>query len=200
MNKILVICPIYNRFPQILPSLINQTHTNWELLLVHDGQNTSNLKGLIDLIGDPRIKYWETKERQGNWGHYIRRDCIRNIDSYEGDFVLVTNDDNYLAPIFFEEMLKGFSDPSIKATFCSQFVHSYDAGYPDGIYKYGVITTKLELGYVDCTCVIMRREICKESGWEDMDPYSDWTYFNRVIEKYGEQSFNKVMGCLVVHG
>lgn len=201
MNKIVIICPIHNRFPEIIPSMINQTHENWHLLLVHDGPNFTNLRKLIETINDNRITYIETDKSEGLWGHPIRRWILRDLDKFspDTDYVLVSNDDNYHGKIYFQEMLKGFTDDSIKATYCSHFVHSYLSPQPEGDYEYGVMNTKLELGYIDCACVIIRKDIAIESGWEDVSHSSDWTYFKRIIDKYGEESFKKVLGCLVVH-
>lgn len=201
MKKIVVICPIYNRFPEIISSMINQTYTNWNLILIHDGPNSTNLKVLIDAVNDNRIVYIETANSQGLWGHPLRRMILKNLETFcsDANYVLVTNDDNYHCKIFFQEMLKGFDNEDVKATYCSKFVHSYLSDQEDGTYEYGIINTRLELGYIDCACVIMRKEIAVESGWEDISHSSDWTYFKRVIDKYGEKSFNKVLGCLLVH-
>jgi len=199
--KIAVICPIYNRFPEIIPSMINQTYENWELFLIHDGPNNTGIRDLIDKIGDKRIKFLETEMNRGIWGHPIRRDALRNINNLcpECEYILITNDDNYHAKIYFEEMLKGFSNSNIKAVYCSQFVHSYESPQKEGDYRYGVIDTRLELGYIDCACVMMTKDTAIESGWEDISHSSDWTYFERIIKKYGEESFNRVLGCLLVH-
>lgn len=200
MNKIAVICPIYGRFPTIISSMINQTHTNWELFILHDGPDFGGIGNLVAFINDKRIKFIEFESREGQWGHPLRKWALHNLCNIcpDADYVLVTNDDNYHVPIYLEEMLKGF-DENILATYCSQFVHSYESPQIDGDYRYGVMLTRLELGFIDCACVLMKKNIAIESGWEDISHSSDWTYFKRVIDRYGEESFKKIKGCLVVH-
>lgn len=201
MNKITFICPIYNTFPEIVSSCINQTHKNWELLLIHDGPNSTNLKQLIDIIGDNRIKFIETEERKQLWGHPIRKWALENIDilSPNTEYVVITNGDNFHVPHFCEYLLKGFDKPNTLATYCSKMVHSYLIPQPDGIYNYGIIETKLELGYIDCAGVLMKKEIAIERGWKDFTHSSDWTHFKRVIDKYGVKAWNRVNGCLLTH-
>lgn len=200
MKKVAVICPIYNRFPEIISSMINQTHKDWNLLLIHDGPNSTGTARLVEFVNDNRIKYVETHARQGLWGHPIRKWAIENIDilSPGAEYILVTNDDNFHTSNYLEDMLKGF-EKDIKAVYCSKFVHSYLSNQEDGTYTHGVMNTRLELGWIDCACVLMRKEVAVESGWNDLSHSSDWTYFQRVIDKYGEESFKKVLGCLVVH-
>lgn len=192
-DKVTFVCPIYNTFPEIVSSCINQTHENWELLLIHDGPNSTNLKQLIDVIGDKRIKYIETEERKQLWGHPVRKFALSNIDilSPGAEYIVITNDDNHHVPVYVEWMLKGFTNPSIIATYCSSMIHSY--------INWGIIPCRLEKGYIDCAGVLMKKEIAVESGWEDFTHSSDWTYFKRVIDKYGENAWNKVNGCLITH-
>jgi hypothetical protein len=61
-EKIVFIATIYNSYPEIVGSLINQTYKNWELLLIHDGKNETGLSKIIDSIGDSRIKFIEAEE------------------------------------------------------------------------------------------------------------------------------------------
>src|SRR5687768_14753831 len=123
-NKITIICPVYNTFPEIIGAVINQTHTNWTLLLIHDGPNSTNLQALVNLVNDKRIIYIETPERKNQWGHPIRKWALENIDalSPDTDYIVVTNPDNHIVPHYLEYLLKGFTEEVI-ATYCSQFVH-----------------------------------------------------------------------------
>jgi len=216
MSKVTVICTIYNTFPEVIGSMMCQTYQNWCLLLIHDGPNSTNLKQLVEAINDPRIKYIETPERKNDWGHPIRKMALENIDtlSPNTDYIVVTNADNHLVPHYLEYLVEGFVE-GIIATFCSQFIHSYPSPqkldiieneqkvYPRnitwGVYKYGIIDTRLRLGYIDCACAMIKKEAAVESGWKDMSHSSDWTYFNRIIQKYGEHKWKMVRGCLVTH-
>jgi hypothetical protein len=189
-DKVTVICPIYNSYPSIISSMISQTHQNWELLLIHDGKNETNLKEIIQGIGDSRVKYSETSNRSANWGHKIRSEEIQKLP-YNG-YVLITNADNYHVPTYLEKMLTGFTSDRIKATFCSKMVHSY--------IGWGVIDCRLQRGYIDCAGVLIRNEVAKRVGWNDITSHSaDWFFFNDIAKMYGESAFKKVEGCLLIH-
>lgn len=187
-NKVTVICPVYNSFPEIISSMICQTHKNWELLLIHDGPNETGLADLVNAINDDRIKYIETEVHRGNWGHSYRAEYIQKAT---GDYILVTNADNHHTPVYLEYMLKGFGDGVI-ATYCDAMVHSYKA--------WGVIPCSLKRGYLDCAGVLVKSTAAKEVGWKNVtDHSSDWVYFNDLINKYGQKAFVKIRGCLLIH-
>lgn len=189
-DKVTFICTIYNSYPQIISSLMLQTHQNWELILIHDGPASDSVKSSID-ITDGRVKFIETKERVGNWGHKNRQWALNEIEL--GDFVVVTNSDNYYTPVFIEYMLKGFKKShTAVATFCSEMTHSYKA--------WQTIPCKTELGYIDSGGVMVKSDIAKEVGWRDTESHSsDFTYFSDIAAKYSWGNFISVKGNLFVH-
>lgn len=192
-NKVTFICTIYNSYPQIISSLICQTHNNWELILIHDGPNETGLKKLVN--GDPRINYIETKERIGNWGHYYRQWALNEIrqgNLPDTDYIVITNADNYYTPVFIEYMLKGFKTHTAVATYCETMTHSYKA--------WQVIPCRVERGYLDSGGVIVKKDIAVEIGWRDVEAHSsDWTYFSDIAAKYSAKNFIPVKGNLFVH-
>lgn len=196
--------------------MINQTYSNWTLLLIHDGPNSTNLQALIDVINDPRIKYIVTPERKNIWGHPIRKWAIDNIDELapNTEYIVITNPDNHHTPHYLEYLLKGFKNPSIVASYCSQFVHAYESWQKTTIvenmtkstdkidwevYKYGIIDTRLKLGYLDAGCVMVKKNVAKEIGWNSLNHEADWDFFNTIITKYGEDKWQIVRGCLFIH-
>ena len=215
-QKVTFICPIYNTFPEIVSSVIKQTHPYWELLLIHDGPNSTNLRKVVEAINDIRIQFIETEERKGLWGHPLRKWALDNIDTLapDTDYIVVTNDDNHHVPHYCEYLLKGFNTPSVVASYCSQFVLSYESWQKTTIiennqrdckrilwevYKYGIFDTRLKLGYIDSGCAMIKKNVAVESGWGDMHHSSDWTYFKRIIDRYGEHSWKLIRGCLFIH-
>lgn len=185
---VVFICPAYNDYPYIIHSLQQQTHKNWKLYLIHDGPNNTGLKKQVELINDSRVNYFETKARSENWGHSIRSEWLQKVT---GDYVVITNQDNYHMPVFIEYMLRGFTGNAI-ATYCSDMVHSYKA--------WQIIPCSMRRGYVDCAGVMMRLSSAKEVGWHDVTSHSaDWFFFEAVIKQFGINSFIKVKGCLLSH-
>lgn len=182
------ICPAYNSYPFIINSLLQQTHQNWKLYLIHDGPNETGIREQVERFNDDRIVYSETTVRSENWGHTIRSEWLHKV---EGEYVVITNQDNYHTPVFIEYMLRGFKD-GIIATYCSDMVHSYKA--------WQIIPCSLRRGYLDCAGVMMRTKDAQLVGWHDVTSHSaDWFFFEALIKKYGAASFAQVKGCLLIH-
>lgn len=194
-EKVVFICPIYNTFPEIISSLMNQTHENWELILVHDGPSVG-LKKIVDAIGDRRITFIETELRRGNWGHYYRmhylneiRDGRMGVDAFA---VVITNGDNHHTPNFCKALLAPLVLTGAVASYCSRMVHSY--------INWGILDCRLELGYIDCGGVMIKKDAACAVGWRDIEGHSsDWTYFDDVIKRYGADKWVKVEGCMLTH-
>jgi hypothetical protein len=216
-DKVIVICPIYNSYPQIISSLICQTHKNWILVLIHDGKASGSLKNIIGHYADSRIIFLESETRKGNWGHFYRQFGIDNIDNLvpDAEYVVITNADNYHVPTYLEKMMEGFITQDIVATYCSTMVHSYlspqqvtylEVGQQSSTelrwedYTWGTNQCKLEFGRIDCAGIMVKKECAQKVGWNDIVTHSsDWTYISDIIKEYGEKRINKVNGCLLVH-
>ena len=189
-DKILFICPIYKTYPQIISSLLLQTHKNWVLMLIHDGPDTKNIAQFIP--EDERIQFMETPKHGGCWGHYIRQIGIEAFKDI-ADYVVVTNPDNYLTPVYCEYLLKGFGEKdSSVAVYCSEMTHNYKARQ--------TIQCRLEIGYIDISGIMIRSDAAAEVGWQDITSHSaDWVFINDLIKKFGSQRFHRVKGNLFVH-
>ena len=200
--KIFVICPAHQRYPQIISSLICQTYKDWQLLLIHDGQDEL-FRSYVRQYNDKRIIFEETPAAGGKYGHPIRQRVLNDIRSgkYAADceYILITNEDNYHIPTYFEYMIEPLEmDKNLVASYCSDMVHSYKPS--GGNNKWGVIPCSMQLGYIDCASVIVRKSVAVEIGWRDINGHSsDWTYFSDIIKKYGANRWAKVPGCLFVH-
>jgi len=190
-KKVLIICPIYKSFPQIVSSMITQTYQNWEMFLVHDGPAEQWLINYINYIKDDRIKFIQTQKRSGDWGHSIRQTYVKHCENIEGDYLLITNGDNYHTPNALEVMVKGF-ELDIVATYCESMAHSH--------IDWKVIQCRPERGYMDCAGVMVKKDAACQVGWMDATSHSaDWIYFQDIGNKFGWDKFKKVEGCLLIH-
>jgi hypothetical protein len=189
-DKILFICPIYKTYPQIISSLLLQTHKNWVLMLIHDGPDTDNVARFVP--DDDRIAFMETPKHGGYWGHYIRQVGIEVFKDF-ADFLVVTNPDNYHAPVFCEYLLKGFGErDSAVAVYCSQIVHSYTA--------WNTMDVRLQRGFIDIAGIMIKSKEAAEVGWKNINDHSaDWEFISDLITKFGKERFHKVKCNLVTH-
>lgn len=76
-----------------IQSVIDQTYSNWELIIVDDG-STENTEGVVKKFGDDRIKYFKKEHEE--------RSMARNygIDRANGMYVSFLDDDDYYLPEF----------------------------------------------------------------------------------------------------
>ena len=108
-TKVSIILPVNNgeRFlSDSIKSILNQTHTNWELIIVNDCSTDGTLKIISEFaLNDSRILIINNDENKKlpaslNIGHKIA----------SGDYISWTSDDNIYQPFAFSQYLKYLND------------------------------------------------------------------------------------------
>ncbi len=97
-----IILPTYNRaylLPKAIESVLQQTYSDWELIIVDDG-STDNTNELVASYNDKRIRYIYQKNQE--------RSAARNngINKALGKYICFLDSDDY----FLKEKLKNFHD------------------------------------------------------------------------------------------
>ena len=95
-----IIIPTYNRaafLPKAIESVLNQTYTDWELIIVDDG-STDNTKKVVSQYGDSRITYIYQENAE--------RSAARNngITHSVGEYVLFLDSDDYYLSNFLADL------------------------------------------------------------------------------------------------
>ena len=189
--KVTVISPWYQSYPVLVTSLLEQNYKNWELLLVHDGPVLDLSPNVTELLSDPRIHLLNTEIRANDWGHSPREFAFEKCRSgkYNGDFIVVSNSDNYHVPGFLRLMLEAFSSSAI-SVYCDMIHNDY-------YWRY--FNTKLTYSFVDCGCLMTKFKEACEVGWQNKEYEADWHYITSLIDKFGISSFVKLPAPLLVH-
>jgi len=138
-----------------LLSMQRQRYTNWEVVAVTDGPNPS-AKNLVEQFSDQRIRFLETKDPKGRWGHYYRQ---VGLDACQGEFIGMSNDDNYYVPGYFEQMLFALEERDADLALC-RILHSYRG--------WDVAPAGSDLG-----SWIARRRLVEITPWTGIDFESD---------------------------
>ncbi|HNW96935.1 MAG TPA: glycosyltransferase family 2 protein [Bacteroidales bacterium] len=97
-----IILPTYNRsnfLGKAIESVLSQTFSNWELLIVDDG-STDNTKEVVDYFKDSRIQYFFQQNAE--------RSAARNkgISNAKGNYISFLDSDDYMLPDFLEKLAK----------------------------------------------------------------------------------------------
>ncbi|MCQ2966114.1 MAG: glycosyltransferase [Alphaproteobacteria bacterium] len=103
--KISVVLPVYNVpeewLRQSIESILNQTFSDFELIIINDGSN-GNEDIVIQSYTDPRIRY----EKQANQG--LAKTLNKGLTLARGEFIARMDDDDISLPDRFEKQIDFF--------------------------------------------------------------------------------------------
>ncbi len=119
MAKISVILPVYNAalyLKEAVNSIINQTYTDWELIIINDG-STDNSQEIILSYTDRRIKYFENENNLG-----LISTLNKAINLCSGEYIArMDADDISFAERFSKQV--NFLDQNADYGMCGSFAH-----------------------------------------------------------------------------
>jgi GT2 family glycosyltransferase len=153
-----------DRLKLFILSMQRQRYDNWELVAVTDGPNEAATR-MVTETNDPRIRLIETEKRLGRWGNPYRQ---RGLDACRGDYIGMSNDDNYYVPGYIEQMLNALGGTA-DVVLC-QALHSY-SGW--SVVPAGAGT--------DLGAWIARASLVRKVPWSGQDFSSDLDYLMSLL-------------------
>lgn len=141
--KITVFTPTYNRgylLDKLYESLLKQTNTDFEWLIIDDGSNDNTSNIINKFIDDDkiRIRYFY----QENGGKH--RAINKGLDIAEGELFFIVDSDDTLIPTAIELVLEKYK--SVEN--CPEFAGiSFNRGYSEK----KIVGKTFSLDYIDCT-------------------------------------------------
>lgn len=140
VDLVSVIMPAYNAEKYIaesIESVIAQTYTNWELIIVDDGSTDNTAKIVSNyVVLDTRIKYiCQENQKQG-----IARN--NGLKLSKGKFIAFLDSDDIWVADKLEIQLKCIEENRSDLVFSAGFVFSKDISVPD--YEYNTILGELQ--------------------------------------------------------
>jgi glycosyltransferase involved in cell wall biosynthesis len=171
-----------------LYSLRAQTYPRWEALVLHDGPGS----GMVDRVagvGDGRISFVETQERREKFGHPWRQ---RGIDEAKGDWLVLTNADNYYAPVFLEWLLHTGVTTVSPMVHCD-LVHSHR--------NWSVMSSAPYRGCLDLGAVMVRSDLARRVPFDNHEFHGDGVWIDglrTLVEGEGGE-VRKVSAALLTH-
>jgi hypothetical protein len=189
-----IICVTYGQNEELkcfINSIKCQTSKEWMLYIVHDGINEELQEDLKSngYLND-KVRFIQTKERYGLWGHPNRKWALENLAKNE--YVLITNGDNYYTPTMVEDVLKRTED-----FIYFNCIHSHLLRCVGNTDKYQTLYSELQNSHIDMGCVVIRTALAQKAGFNSMEFAADWFYFEDVL-KLGVSTF-KIDRFLFVH-
>lgn len=174
-----VIMPTHNRAVDItaaVESVLSQTHSTWELLIIDDGSTDDTRAVVAPVLSDPRIRYvWQPQggvAKARNTGLHMSR----------GHFVFYLDSDNTWREDFLITMLGFMTVGGLDAAYSGSFCHG-DAGRPP-YYTGDDFSWKecLRENYVDMNAFAHRRHLVAKHGIfdESLLRLVDWDFILRL--------------------
>lgn len=112
-----IIIPVYNTaeyLPRCLQSIMSQTYTNWEAILIDDGSHDES-GSICDEYASKDCRFKVL--RQKNQGVVIARNNALAIA--EGDFLMFVDSDDYIDSTMMEEMSSCAQEQNLDITWCN---------------------------------------------------------------------------------
>ena len=182
MKLVSIIIPCYKQaqyLPEALDSVLAQTYTNWECVIVNDGSpdNTEEIaKNYIER--DARFKYIF----QENSGPSAARN--NGIKNSHGEYLLPLDADDLIAPTYLEKAVDHFSHfPETKLVYCKAEKFGKENGVwnlPEYDYESFIWNN-----CIFCTAMFRRSDYDKTGGYNEnmVHGNEDWDFWLSLIKK-----------------
>jgi GT2 family glycosyltransferase len=180
MPLISVITPVGGNHAVHLPvavaSVIQQTISDWEMVVVNDGQID------IPAFQDKRVKVIDSPNRRSIEPYGNRASVARNqgIKHATGDYIVFLDADDYLLPKAFETYVRGQATHDRTYTYSSHYsnsgVHLRPPAYNQEKYK--------TFNIHPITAFVPRSAVVDVGGFDENAPgWDDWTLWLRLAIK-----------------
>lgn len=187
-----VIIPTFNRANVIgraIESVLQQTYTEWELLIVDDG-SLDNTRAIVESFQDDRIRYIRCEERKG-------ANAARNIgiQNAKGEFIAFQDSDDAWRLDKLEKQMKLFAVREDLGVVYSRYILHAASGectlIPSDQYGKEQLSEKIlhtlaHRNVVGTPTMVARKECFEECGSFDeaVPRFQDWELCIRLAEKY----------------
>jgi glycosyltransferase involved in cell wall biosynthesis len=178
-----IVMPTYKRASVILKavnSVLNQSYTNWELVIVDDG-GKDNTGDVLSKLNDDRIKYFELPKNQGV--SFARN---KALELSTGEFVCYLDSDNTWHEDFLLIMsLALIENKEFESAYCAQYLFRSTSDKPYAM-RYGMFNKTLlkNRNYIDMNCLMHRHSLYESKGGFDtsLRRLVDWDLLLRYTE------------------
>lgn len=161
--------------------MLCQTHSNWKLILIHDGPDQRMEREVAPYTQrHDNIQFLCTSTRYNDYGHSLRQIGLEMADT---EFVMFTNDDNYYAPKFLQYMFEAINAANLDLVVCNM-IHSHRN---PGKYRqddYHLFESFPQLYYVDIGNFIVRTDRALAVGFADKSYAADGVFIERLLEQH----------------
>ena len=203
MSKLVsIVLPVYNGeqyLRESIESILAQTYTNWELLIVDDCSSDSSpeIAKSYEII-DKRVHFFRNEHNLK-----LPRTLNRGFSLATGEYLTWTSDDNRFFPTALEKMVGELDfNPSIGFVF-SDYQIINEKGIVVGEYQVPYNYTDQIVGTnVVGACFLYRREVYETVGdyQHEVLYVEDFDYWQRVFARFSTKCIHEFLYQYRVHG
>lgn len=186
-DKISIIMPAYNAEKYIkysIESVINQSYSNWELLVIDDGSKDDTIAIVEGFIKNNKNIYLIKNEV--NMGVSATRN--KGIDRASGNWIGFLDSDDIWDIYKLEKQIETAKAQSAKFVFSGvSYINEKGIPYP-GTFEVPKTVDFNELkkhNVISCSSVILKKELLGEIRMENDDMHEDYAFWLRIL-KLGE--------------
>jgi len=183
-NLVSVIVPCYNYahfLGEALDSVLAQTYSNWECIIINDGSPDNTEEVALDYCAkDRRFKYFYKK----NGGHSSARNY--GIKQSNGKYIMPLDADDILDPKYLKEAVSKIeSDENIKLV--TAHVQHFGDVKEKFVMPVFALKDYLIVNYISISSLFKKEDFFKAKGFdESMLIFEDWDLFIKILKDGGE--------------
>jgi glycosyltransferase involved in cell wall biosynthesis len=180
-SLISIIIACYNQgeyLSEAIDSILNQTISNWECIVVNDGSTDNTEEVALNYCSiDPRLKY--VNKRNGGLS------SARNFGIYRssGAFIVCLDADDKLAPTYLEACLKEFfENPNTKVVYTEARKFDFeDIKWDIKPYTYDRL---LSTNMIFCSAMFKKEDWLRVGGYDELvvNGLEDWEFWLRILD------------------
>lgn len=189
-NLVSVALPIFNgekTIKYVIDSLIHQTYTNFEIIVVDDS-STDNSLNIILSIRDKRIRVISLKKNSG-----IAAALNIAIANANGEFIARVDADDYSESCRFEKQVKFLQD-NPTYDLCGTY-QKIVGGYRDGLNKTAQKNSEIKAGLIFGTTILHSTVLMRRSALDDFmpEPYNTKLYLCEDYDLWARLSLKSML-------
>jgi spore maturation protein CgeD len=187
-KKVSVILTVYNNshwLNQCIDSVLNQTYSNLELIILEDNSSDKDVDLILSSYNDDRIKIYKSHIGEDQRKITTRYATLINIGVRElstGDYITYLTNDDYYHTNRLEAMVNALEDESIDVVYGAQRLADANDNQLGIRWTAGIID--IAACAVDHNSLMHRAEVFHEAGgWDDNPMHwgaADAVFWNRI--------------------
>ncbi|MDA3890628.1 MAG: glycosyltransferase [Salinivirgaceae bacterium] len=194
-----IVIPTYNRanfIGKTILSVLNQTYTNFELLVIDDG-STDNTQEFVNSINDKRLQYYKKENAE--------RGAARNfgINKSVGDYITFLDSDDQFYVTHLEEAFIFINDNNPNILFQGYEIISETKKTKQIFPNKDINKLLLTFGNVmSCHGVFVKNSIAKQNLFNEdykLSGLEDYELWLRIAAQYKIEHNALVTSCLINH-